>query len=220
MAYKLAVFDMDGTILDTLQDLAAGVNFALENAGMPTRSIDYVRSIVGNGIMTTLKLCAPEDVTEEQIKTLYGFFAPYYEKHRADNTKPYKGVTELLQRLRESGVRTAVVSNKSDISVKPLCEQYFKGLFDMSLGTSDKTAKKPSPEMPNIIISAFGFDKKDVVYIGDSEVDIATAKNTGIDGIFVDWGFRTRKQLETSGAGIILSNTDDVFKAICSLSAE
>ncbi|MBQ9518409.1 MAG: HAD family hydrolase [Firmicutes bacterium] len=212
--YKLAVFDMDGTILNTLDDLAGGVNYALAKAGMPVRTVEYVRSIVGNGIFTTLRLCAPEGISEEKIAELHKYFALYYEEHRADNTRPYDGVPELLKKLRQTGINTAVVSNKSDISVKPLAQQYFPDLFDMALGVTPDIEKKPAPDMANIIINNFGLDKKDVVYIGDSEVDIMTAQNTGIDCISVTWGFRGRERLEKSGAKVIADNCDEVFGLI------
>ena len=214
MAYKLAIFDMDGTILDTIRDLTNGVNHALGQMGMPLRSVEYLREVVGNGIVTTLKRCAPPDITDAELAELHSFFAPFYEIHRTDNTRPYDGVAQLLEKLKQNGVKTAVVSNKSDVSVKPLCDRYFKGLFDISLGTSEGMAKKPSPEMPESIIAHFGFDKKDVVYIGDSEVDVMTAKNTEIDGIFVDWGFRTREKLKMSGAEVIASDAESVFDLI------
>ena len=212
--YKLAIFDMDGTILNTIDDLADGVNYALKTAGMPTRTVDYVRSIVGNGILTTLKLCAPEGISDEKIAELHTYFAPYYEQHRTDKTRAYAGIAELLEKIRALGIKTAVVSNKNDVSVKPLAAQYFPGLFDMALGVGEGRSKKPAPDMPDIIIKNFGFDKKDVVYIGDSEVDIMTAQNTGIDCISVTWGFRGRERLEKLGAKVIADNCDEVLKLI------
>ena len=214
MSYKLAIFDMDGTILNTLEDLANGVNHALAADGMPTRTMEYVRSIVGNGIYTTLRLCAPENISDEQLESLHTHFAPYYEVHRADNTRPYDGIETLLKKLKAAGVKTAVVSNKSDISVKPLCEKYFKGLFDVSQGVMEGVPKKPAPDMVEKIVSGFGLDKKDVIYIGDSEVDIQTAANARIDGVFVSWGFRTEEQLKKNGAGIVFGDTDAVLKHI------
>lgn len=212
--YKLAIFDMDGTILNTIDDLAGGVNHALAMAGLPTRTVDQVRSIVGNGIFTTLKLCAPEGTSDEKLAELHTYFAPYYEQHRADKTRPYDGIPELLQKLKNNGIKTAVVSNKSDISVKPLAEQYFPGLFDTAMGVTASIEKKPAPDMANIIIKNYGFDKKDVVYIGDSEVDIMTAQNTGIDCVCVTWGFRGRERLEKLGAKNIAETCDEVFAFI------
>lgn len=214
MSYKLAIFDMDGTILDTLRDLTNGVNHALEQAGMPVRTEEYLRKVVGSGIITTLTRCAPEGVSAEEIEKLYAFFAPYYEKHRTDNTRPYPSVPELLKKLRAAGIKTAVVSNKSDVSVKPLCEMYFRGLFDMSVGTGPDVSKKPSPEMTERVIEYFGFNKSDTVYIGDSEIDVKTAENTGIDGIFVDWGFRSADLLKQAGAAVVLSDTESVYEII------
>lgn len=212
--YKLAIFDMDGTILNTIDDLAGGVNHALAMAGLPTRTVDYVRSIVGNGIFTTLRLCAPDGISEEKLAELHKYFAPYYEEHRIDNTRPYDGVTELLRALRQHGIKTAVVSNKSDISVKPLAEQYFPGLFDMALGLSEGRAKKPAPDMVDIIIGELGVDKKHTVYIGDSEVDIMTAQNAEIDCISVTWGFRERQRLESLGAKTIADSCEEVLSLI------
>ncbi len=212
--YKLAIFDMDGTILNTLDDLAGGVNYALEKAGLPVRTVEYVRSIVGNGIFTTIKLCAPENTDEEKLAEIHRYFAPYYEQHRADNTRPYDGIVELLQKLKDRGIKTAVVSNKSDISVKPLAEQYFPKLFDIALGVSDKIEKKPAPDMVELILEELSLNKEDAVYIGDSEVDILTAKNSGIDCINVTWGFRGRERLKESGAKVIVDTADEVFALI------
>ncbi|MBQ9604359.1 MAG: HAD family hydrolase [Firmicutes bacterium] len=209
--YKLAIFDMDGTILDTIQDLANGVNHALTCMGMPTRTVEYVRSIVGNGIRTTLTLCAPQGITEDELNSLHEAFTPFYEKHRTDNTGAYAGVKELLQKLRKDGIKTAVISNKSDESVKALCVEYFDGLFDMPRGLVEGVPKKPAPDSVNTIIEKFGVEKSEAVYIGDSEVDVQTAKNAGIDGIFVTWGFRGREQLKENGAVVIADNTEEVY---------
>ncbi len=213
--YKLAIFDMDGTILDTLLDLAGGVNHALAAVGMPVRTTEYVRSIVGNGIRTTLTLCAPEGITEEQLDSLHEVFKPYYEKHRTDNTGPYPGVEELLRKLRKKGIKTSVISNKSDESVKALCVEYFDGLFDMPRGLIEGVPKKPAPESVNAIIEAMGVKKSETVYIGDSEVDVMTAKNADIDGIFVTWGFRSREQLKERGAECIVDTAEEVYDIIC-----
>ncbi|MBR6400320.1 MAG: HAD family hydrolase [Firmicutes bacterium] len=213
--YKLAIFDMDGTILNTIDDLANGVNHALASCGLPVRTVDYVRSIVGNGIFTTIKLCAPEGTDDKKLAELHAEFAPYYEKHRTDNTRPYSGVPELIAALKAGGVKTAVVSNKSDTSVKPLARQYFPGLFDMALGVTPGTEKKPAPDMVNIIMDTFGAAADETIYIGDSEVDIATAANAGINCISVTWGFRTRQNLAASGAETITDTPADVFKIIC-----
>ena len=212
--YKLAIFDMDGTILDTLQDLANGVNHALKSLGMPERTVEYVRSIVGNGILTTLTLCAPQDMTADELERLHEVFKPYYELHRTDNTGPYAGIAELLKKLRGDGIKTAVISNKSDDSVKALCVEYFDGLLDLPRGLKDGVAKKPAPDSVNAVISEMGVKKEDVVYIGDSEVDVMTAKNAGIDGIFVTWGFRSREQLKENGAVVIADNTEEVYRLI------
>ncbi len=209
MKYDLIIFDMDGTILDTIDDLADSVNYALTCEGMPVHTVDEIRSFVGNGIRNLMERSVPRGTNEQKVSQVHEKFTVHYKQHCADKTKPYDGISELLRRLRSAGVMTAVVSNKADYAVQMLCEQYFPELFDFAAGEQmPRYPKKPSPEMVDMIIEKSGVDKSRVVYIGDSDVDIRTAENAGIDMIAVDWGFRSREFLIENGADVIVSDAE------------
>lgn len=199
MKYKLAIFDLDGTILDTLEDLADAVNYALGEHGYPQRTIEEVRRFVGNGIRKLIERAVPTGLTQEEISKVHQTFSAYYQKHCADKTRPYEGIVPLLQRLRAAGCLTAVVSNKADAAVQPLCQQYFEGLFDYAVGEKAGINRKPAPDAVLEVLRCLGVEKMDAVYIGDSEVDIQTAANAGLDSIIVTWGFRDRAYLESQG---------------------
>lgn len=200
MSYKLAVFDMDGTILDTLGDLANATNYALRMNGQRERSIDEVRRFVGNGIEKLIRRAVEDGTGEDVIQKVYQDFMPYYREHCADLTKPYDGIVETMRKLKERGVLLAVVSNKADPAVQILCRQYFDGIFDVSVGEKPGIAKKPAPDMVNEVLGKLGVARHDAVYIGDSDVDVATAKNSGLDEIIVKWGFRDEEFLREHGA--------------------
>lgn len=206
MKYKLAIFDLDGTVLDTLDDLTASVCFALTECGYPARTKDEVRRFVGNGIRRLISLAVPEGTPEKDESRVYRCFTEHYSRHCADATKPYDGITEMLRTLKNEGCRLAVVSNKSDNAVKPLCEKYFGGIFDFAVGEREGIKRKPSPDAVYEVLHTLGFRREEAVYIGDSEVDIQTAENSGVDCISVDWGFRDRELLRRSGASVIVSD--------------
>ena len=214
MKYALAIFDMDGTILDTLDDLADSLNYALKACGYPERSLDEARRFVGNGIMKLIERALPSGSSAAEADRVFSVFMPHYTLHCADKTKPYGGINELLVKLRAAGCRTAVVSNKADHAVQELCTQYFPGLFDAAAGERAGVLKKPAPDSVNEVLSKLGADRGAAVYIGDSEVDIATAKNSGLFGIIVDWGFRDRDFLEAHCADIVVSSTQEVYDII------
>ncbi len=214
MSYKLAVFDMDGTILNTLQDIKDSINYALRENGYPERTMDEVRFFVGNGLAKLVERAVPDGLSEEERKKVFDTLIPYYIKHSADTTKPYDGIRELLVRLKKAGIKCAVVSNKADPAVQQLVIDYFDGLFDAALGESPAVAKKPAPDMTLKILSDLGTAPEDAVYIGDSDVDIQTARNSGLDEILVDWGFRSREFLIEHGAKRIVSTPDEVYEII------
>ncbi len=214
MSYKLAVFDMDGTILNTLEDITNAINHALRVNGYPEHTIDEVRFYVGNGLAKLVERALPEGSTEEDRKKVFDSLIPFYLEHSADTTKPYEGITKLLKDLKEAGVKCAVVSNKADPAVQELAVKYFDGLFDISIGESPEIKKKPAPDMTWKVLDKLGIAKEDAVYIGDSDVDIQTARNSGLDEILVDWGFRSREFLEEHGAKRIVSTTDEVYRLI------
>ena len=214
MKYELAIFDLDGTILDTLDDLADAVNAALAASHFPVRTREEVRTFVGNGIRLLIERAVPTGTDAAQIDTVFAYFKEYYATHCADRTAPYAGVRELLQRLRAAGCRTAVLSNKADFAVQTLCARYFDGLLDAAAGERTGVLRKPAPDGVWTLLSSLKVERERAVYIGDSEVDVQTAKNAGMDAILVDWGFRTAAQLRAAGATCIVSDTATLADAI------
>lgn len=214
MKHKLAIFDMDGTILDTLEDLKNSMNYTLEQFNCPKRTLDEVRLFVGNGIRNLIIRAAPPATDENTIDKMFAVFNEHYAVHCNDNTRPYDGIADLLKQLRINGVKTAVVSNKADYAVQTLVEKFFSGLFDYAVGEKAGVRKKPCPDSVNEVLKTLNIDRKDAVYIGDSEVDIATAENAKMDCISVDWGFRDRDVLIKNGATVIVSKTDRLSEEI------
>ena len=212
MKYQLAIFDLDGTLLDTLEDLADSTNYVMRSFGYPERTLAEVRRFVGNGIRKLLERSAPNGTPSEEIDRMFEQFKEYYGAHCADKTKPYDGIMELLASLKKKGVRLAVVSNKADYAVKALCEQYFCGCFDEAVGERTGIARKPAPDTVNEVLKNLKIDKSNAVYIGDSEVDVQTAKNAELDCIAVDWGFRDKKVLKEAGAETIVSTPAELFE--------
>lgn len=215
MKYKIAVFDMDGTILNTLEDLTDSTNYALKSNNLPVRTIDEVRCFVGNGIRKLIERAVPEGSEEPLIDKVFETFKEYYALHCNDKTCAYEGINELLENLKSRGIITAVVSNKADFAVQSLCRDYFEGLFDYAVGEKEGVRKKPYPDSVLKILERFGVMKEDVVYIGDSDVDFQTAVNAGIDSIMVAWGFRTEEFLKNLGADIIVHEPDEILNLIC-----
>jgi phosphoglycolate phosphatase len=209
MSYDLVIFDLDGTLLDTLDDLWASTNYALEQFQFPLRTREEVRQFVGNGIRKLMERAVPNGTDVSTVDQVHRCFLEHYGAHCADHTKPYPGVLELLHLLRQNGIKTAISSNKADGAVQQLRQQYFPGLFDEAAGEKPGVARKPSAEGVEWLLSACGIPKNRAVYVGDSEVDVQTAKNTGIDLIAVSWGFRDRETLRQSGAEkIVVSETE------------
>lgn len=211
MKYQLAIFDMDGTILNTLEDLADSVNYALSCSNYPTRTLDEVRNFVGNGIRKLMERAVPEGTSPEELEQVYADFTAYYPKHCYDKTKPYSGIIETIQNLRKQGIKTAVVSNKADYGVQILCKQYFDGLFDYAVGEQSGVQRKPAPDSVNIVLDKLKITRNNAVYIGDSDVDIDTARNAEMDCISVDWGFRDPSFLQEHGAKIMVSSPEELL---------
>lgn len=206
-----AVFDMDGTILNTLDDLMDSTNFALKNNGLRERSLEEIRFFVGNGIQKLIERAVPQGTSTEVFEKVFADFKSHYKIHCADKTSYYDGIPSVIQTLRKMGVKTAVVSNKADFAVQELVEVYFKGLFDVALGEKTGVSKKPSPDMVNAALSVLGVEKEAAFYIGDSDVDFETAKNSSLDFIGVSWGFRGRKFLENLGAKNIIDSPEELL---------
>ncbi len=214
MKTELAIFDLDGTVLDTLQDLYLATNFALNTLGFPKRSREEVRAFVGNGIRRLVELAVPEGTNKDDADAVFSAFNEYYALHCADNTKPYDGIKELLLTLKERGIKTAVVSNKADYAVQALCEKYFDGLFLFAVGEREGIRRKPTPDSVNEVLKVLSAPKSKAVYIGDSEVDIKTAKNAGMECISVLWGFRNKKTLTLNGGKVFAETPEEILKYI------
>lgn len=210
MKYRIAVFDMDGTILDTLEDLRDSLNVILGKYGYPMRTLEEVRRFVGNGILRLIEQAVPAECSKEQVQKVYEEFVPYYQAHSAVKTRPYPGIVTLLSDLKAGGMKLAVVSNKADAAVQDLCKLYFDGLFDMAAGERAGMAKKPAPDMVELVLAGMQISKEEAVYIGDSEVDVATAVNSGLALCAVDWGFRDVEVLKANGAELIFSDTESL----------
>ena len=211
MKHSLAIFDLDGTILYTLVDLKNSMNFTLKKFGFPERTLDEVRRFVGNGIRNLIIRAAPKGTDEKTIDEMFEVFNEHYAVHCNDNTKSYD---ELLKKLKEQKVKTAVVSNKADYAVQTLVKKYFDGLFDYAVGEKQGVRKKPCPDSVNEVLRVLDTPKEAAVYIGDSEVDVASAKNAQMDCIAVDWGFRDREVLINSGATLIVSDAAALYNEI------
>ena len=211
--YETIVFDLDGTLLDTLDDLADSTNVALAAYGLPPRTREEVRGFVGNGVAKLIERAVGKEHLAEKENVLAAF-RERYAAHCADKTAPYEGVISLLQTLRERGIKTAVLSNKPDAVVKSLSTRYFGGLLQESVGENEAAGirKKPAPDALYEVMKNLSADPETTVYVGDSDVDIQTAKNAGIDCICVTWGFRDRDFLEKNGGVYFVDAPAEILK--------
>ena len=201
------IFDLDGTLLDTLGDLAASVNYALKACGMPQHSIDDVRRFVGNGVRLLMERAVPDGAANPQFEEAFSTFRQHYMQHSLDTTRPYDGIMEMLQALRQRGYRTAVVSNKFYAATQELCRHFFAGTIDVAIGEHEAEGirKKPAPDTVFEALRQLKGGKEGAVYVGDSDVDIQTARNSGLPCISVLWGFRDRDFLLKNGAETFIS---------------
>lgn len=217
MKKKLVIFDLDGTILDTLEDLTDATNYALSVCHFPKRTKEEVRNFVGNGILKLAERAVPEGTDRTFVLDVYKAFGEYYRRHCLDKTQVYPGVPDLMKALRAKGCLLAVVSNKADYGVQQLCHKFFDGLFDFAVGEREGVKKKPSPDAVLEVLEALHIAKQDAVYIGDSEVDVATAKNAGMDCLTVTWGFRDRAFLAERGAKHFAERPEEVLEYLADL---
>lgn len=203
------IFDLDGTLLDTLYDLKNAVNFSLKKFGFPTRTLDEVRKFVGNGLKMLVVRSLPDfsgnaDTVLQEMKA-------YYAEHCHEETVPYEGVVVMLQRLKADGHHLSIVSNKADAMVQTLKDIFFRDLIDFAIGERDTCARKPAPDMVFAAMQALG---EDAIYIGDSEVDIQTARNAGLPCFCVGWGFRSEVELLAAGAEHVYASPESLYEAI------
>ena len=206
------IFDLDGTLLDTLQDLAAAVNFALRKNGMEEHSIDDIRRFVGNGVRKLIERAVPDGSKNPRIDEVFADFRSYYMQHSLDATKPYDGITEILQELKQRGCKMAVVSNKMMAATQELVAHFFPEI-EVAIGENEAEGirKKPAPDMVFEALNRLCAEAESAVYIGDSDVDIQTAKNAGVPCISVLWGFRNRKFLLEHGAQHFIEKPSEII---------
>ena len=214
MKKTTVIFDLDGTLLDTLKDLADAVNYALRKEGMPERTIDEVRRFVGNGVRLLMIRAVPGGESNPLFEETFAQFKEYYGEHCNDNTKPYDGMIELLETLKSKGYSVAIVSNKIDFAVKELSALYFKGIVPVAIGEKEGVRRKPAPDTVREALKELGRTAEESVYVGDSDVDIETAKNADMPCVSVLWGFRDREFLEEHGAKRYARTAEDVLKLV------
>lgn len=211
MTRKVIIWDLDGTLMDTLQDLYLATNHALRAFGMPERSLDEVRCFVGNGVRRLIQLAVPQGDSNPLFEDVFKEFKAYYVEHCQDNTDLYPGIADTLQALKEAGYRMAVVSNKLQTGVDELHKEYFSQYIDVAIGERQGISRKPAPDMVVQALQELGADKEEAVYIGDSDVDIMTARNSGLPCISVLWGFRDRDFLLEHGATTFAQQPRDII---------
>lgn len=223
MPYTTVLFDLDGTLLDTLRDLRSSMNRALERFSFPTHTLSEVRSFVGNGMKVYADRAVPMGTDEKTTAAVLDAFRADYKEHYADETAPYDGIPEMLGELKKRSVKTAVVSNKGDFAVQLLAEKYFEDLVTLSRGEREGTPKKPAPDMVYAVMRELGADPETTLFVGDSDVDFDTAVNAGLDVVLVDWGFRDRALLEErlaslpkSRRGAVVSTAEELLGFILS----
>ncbi|MCI8332490.1 MAG: HAD-IIIA family hydrolase [Clostridiales bacterium] len=214
MKYECALFDLDGTLLDTLTDLQNSVNAALTQFDFPTRTYNEIRCFVGHGVKKLIERSLPPYCSAPQCEQVFQFFMQHYKHHLADHTKAYDGVLAMLQKLQQANVRVAIVSNKADAAVQDLCQHYFDGLYLLAVGAKENVRKKPYPDAVNQVMQSLSAQPDKTVYIGDSEVDIETAQNAGIRCISVAWGFRTSDELSAARAETIVTTPQEILDLI------
>jgi phosphoglycolate phosphatase len=212
MTYSTYIFDLDGTLLDTLHDLASSVNYALQTHGMPTHSVDAIRGFVGNGVRLLMQRAVPDGAQNPQFEAAFATFRQHYMQHSLDTTCPYPGIPDMLHQLKQRGCRLAVVSNKMMAATQELVHHFFPEV-EVAIGEHEAEGirKKPAPDTVFQALRQLGVDKEQAVYIGDSDVDLQTARNSGLPCISVLWGFRSRDFLLQHGATTFITHPAELL---------
>lgn len=208
------IFDLDGTLLFTLEDLKNSTNFALGQFGFPQRSLDEVKEFVGNGVRKLIERAVPEGTNDEVTEDVLRIFKENYSQNMYNCTKPYNSIEKLLSELKQKGLKTAVVSNKFDTAVKNLCNKYFNGLIDAAIGQRDDVPKKPAPDGVLKAIDELNCNADNCIYVGDSDVDVLTAANCELPCIGVSWGYRDAALLKSKGADYIVNDPLEILDLI------
>ncbi len=216
---KAVIFDLDGTLLNSLLDLRDSVNAAMIHFGFPTHPTEAVRRFVGNGVALLIERAIPNGKSNPQFDACLDYFKRHYAEHMYDKTCPYKGIYTALSELKERGYRLAIVSNKFDAAVKELCAMYFPEHIEVAIGECEALGikKKPAPDTVNAALTQLCLTREQAVYVGDSEVDVHTAQNSGMQCVTVLWGFREKEYLQSEGAHIFASTTDEMLSEIYKL---
>ena len=209
--FDAVIFDLDGTLLDTLDDLADSVNEMLLGRGYKLRTVEEVRDLVGNGASRLIELCVPDGKDNPEFEKCLLEFKDQYKKNMHNKTTPYTGIPELLSELADLGIKMAVVSNKGDSAVKKMRERYFDQFIKVAVGESDKLRKKPAPDSVYVALEQMDAVLGHTLYVGDSEVDVQTARNAGLPCVAVTWGFRDRALLEKEGADWIIDSPQELI---------
>ena len=210
MKWKTVIFDMDGTVLDTLEDLLSAMNHAMIHCGYNVHTLDEMRTFVGDGLYMMSARAVPQGNDEEAVQRVYRLFKAYYNEHLNIKTRPYNGICEMLDALKRVGIKTGISSNKFDAGAKMLSDIHFGSLIDYIVGESEAVPKKPDPAGTLLIMEKLEAVPETTLYVGDSAVDIQTARNAQLSMIAVDWGFRSREQLLSSGATKIVSTVSEL----------
>ena len=209
---KALIFDLDGTLLNTIADLHQSTNYALRMFGYPERSLEEVNSFVGNGLAMLIRKAVPAGTPEETVQSVLKEMKSHYAEHYHDLTVPYPGIMDLLEACKDKGIPMAIVSNKADPFVKKLRSLFFDDLITVALGESEEMLRKPAPDMVYYALEQLGADPKDAYYVGDSEVDVLTAKNAGLPCLAVTWGFRSEEDLIVAGATDLIREPMELLK--------
>lgn len=214
MGISTVIFDLDGTLLYTLEDLTDSTNYALAQFGYPKRTVAEVRTFVGNGVALLIERAIPDGSNNPNCKECLEIFKKHYSENMYNKTKPYDGVMSMLKSLKNKNYKVAVVSNKFDSAVKELCNKYFADLVDVSVGQREHIAKKPAPDAVFEVINELNVKKEECIYVGDSEVDIQTANNAGMDCISVVWGYKDIDFLYSNGATILIYSPEEILDIV------
>lgn len=214
---KTIIFDLDGTLLDTLDDLTDASNETLVHFGYVPKTKEYIRQCVGNGIRLLVQRILPNGLRPEKYEEIFQYFKEYYTNHCMIKTKEYNGISEMLKKLRDAGFNLAIVSNKNDEAVKELAKHYFGDHISIACGGKDGVRTKPAPDTVIAVLNETSTKPDECIYVGDSDVDIQTAKNAGTEIISVDWGFRTKEFLIENGAKTIVESPEELCNYILSL---
>ena len=210
MKYEAVFLDLDGTVIDSLRDIVDAVNYTMRHFGLPEYTAAELRPKLGWGVSTLMRKALPE-VSEARLEEIQSFYKPYYAVHAGEHSRPFDGILPMLSRMKDAGLVLAIISNKPDAAVQPLAEKYFADVVALSVGELPNIRRKPEPDMLAAAAEKMGVDLKRCLYVGDSEVDIETADNAGIDCACVTWGFRSREELVGAGAKYIFDTPDELL---------